>query len=41
VPEIVAAATLDDTFREEIAVQSIVEFQSYRIAAYIASIFLG
>jgi hypothetical protein len=37
VPENVAAAALDDAFCEEIAVQSIVDVQSYRIAAHIAS----
>jgi hypothetical protein len=36
VHENVAAATLDDAFCEEIAVQSIVDFQSYRIAVYVA-----
>jgi hypothetical protein len=41
VAETVAAAALDDAFCEEIAVQSIVEIQSYRIAAHIASNELG
>jgi len=40
VPENVAAATLDDAFCEKVAVQSIVDVQSYRIAAHIASDFL-
>jgi len=37
VPENVAATALDDAFCEEIAVQPIIDVQSYRIAAYIAS----
>jgi hypothetical protein len=36
-PENVAAATLDDALCEEIAMQSIIGIQSYRIAAHIAS----
>ena len=36
----IAATALDDAFYEEIAVQSIVDVQSYRIAAHIASKFL-
>ena len=39
-PENVAAATLNDAFCEEIAVRSIIDVQSYRIAAHIASKFL-
>jgi hypothetical protein len=33
----IAAAALDDAFCEEIAVRSIVDAKSYRIAAHIAS----
>jgi len=40
VSEKFAATALDDAFCEEIAVQSIVDVQSYRIAAHIASNFL-
>jgi len=40
VPENVAAAALDDVVCEEIAVQSDVEVQTYRIAVHIASKFL-
>jgi hypothetical protein len=36
-PENIAAAAFDDGFCEEVAVQSIVDGQSYRIAAHIAS----
>ena len=36
VPENVVSAALDDVFCEEIAAQSIVDVQSYRIAAHIA-----
>src|SRR6266850_5261923 len=39
-PENIAAAACDDGFCEEVAVQSIVDVQSYRIAAHIASKFL-
>jgi len=36
-PENIAATALGDAFCEEIAVQSIVDVQSYRIAAHIVS----